>query len=62
MTFASKLGIEFQICMSLARRSGWPYSERIFVRVEVPEGEWPFAASFGPRNAARLPAYHRQEA
>jgi outer membrane cobalamin receptor len=40
-------------------RSGWPFTERIFVRTDVPEGEWPFRDGFGERNAVRLPAYHR---
>ncbi|MFH1566744.1 MAG: TonB-dependent receptor [Gemmatimonadota bacterium] len=40
-------------------RSGWPFTARRFVRVDVPEGEWPFRDGFGPRNAVRLPAYHR---
>ena len=42
--------------------SGWPYTERRFVRIDVPEGEWPFRDGFGPRNAVRLPAYHRLDA
>lgn len=50
---------EWQINLAWQYRSGWPYSERIFVPVVVPEGEFPFARTFGPRNAARLPPYHR---
>jgi len=40
-------------------RSGWPFTERRFIRIDVPEGEWPFRDGFGPRNGVRLPAYHR---
>jgi len=50
---------KWRINLAWQYRSGWPYSERLFVRVEVPEGEWPFEGGFGPRNRARLPAYHR---
>lgn len=42
-------------------RSGWPYSERVFVPALRPEGEFPFRASYGPRHAARLSAYHRMD-
>ena len=49
----------WQINVAWQYRSGWPYSERVFVPIDVPEGEFPFAASFGPRHASRLPPYHR---
>ena len=28
-------------------------------RLDLPAGEWPFVPSFDPRNAVRLPPYHR---
>ena len=52
-------GRKWRFNLAWQYRSGWPYSERIFVRREVPQGEWPFVESFGPRNGVRLPAYHR---
>jgi len=49
----------WRLAMAWQYRSGWPYTERRFVRIDVPAGEWPFRDGFGPRNAVRLPAYHR---
>ncbi|MBT6145139.1 MAG: TonB-dependent receptor, partial [Gemmatimonadetes bacterium] len=49
----------WHLAMAWQYRSGWPYTERRFVRIDVPEGEWPYRDGFGPRNATLLPAYHR---
>ncbi len=51
----------WQINLAWQYRSGWPYSERIYVQIDVPEGTFPYDETFGPRNAARLPPYHRMD-
>ena len=52
---------KWHISLAWQYHSGWPYSERIFVPADKPPGEFPFEESFGPRNAARLPVYHRMD-
>jgi outer membrane cobalamin receptor len=39
--------------------SGWPYTETAFKRATLPNGGFSYDLVYGPRNAARLPAYHR---
>ncbi|MGH7601570.1 MAG: TonB-dependent receptor plug domain-containing protein, partial [bacterium] len=39
--------------------SGWPYTEAAFKRTALNNGSFFYDLVFGPRNAARLPAYHR---
>ena len=49
----------WQINLAWQYRSGWPYSEQIYVPIEVQQGAFPYDETFGPRNALRLPPYHR---
>ncbi len=39
--------------------SGWPYTEAAFKRIALNSGGFFYDLGYGPRNAARLPAYHR---
>ncbi len=39
--------------------SGWPYTEAAFKRVALNNGGFFYELVYGPRNAARMPAYHR---
>jgi len=39
--------------------SGWPYTEATFKRTALNNGGFSYALVYGPRHAARLPAYHR---
>jgi outer membrane cobalamin receptor len=39
--------------------NGWPYTQAAFEKIEVPNDGFYYRLVFGPRNGARLPAYHR---
>lgn len=50
---------KWSLNLSWTLRSGWPYTDVHFERINDPDGGTSLAPVFGPVGAERLPAYHR---
>lgn len=42
-------------------RTGWPYTDLLFEKVDQPDGSFTITSSFGEINASQYPAYHRMD-
>lgn len=42
-------------------RTGWPYTDLLFEKVDQPDGSFTIASSFGEINGSQYPAYHRMD-
>lgn len=59
LDFTYHLSSIWRINFAWQYRSGWPYSQKLFVKRDAPEDELPYEEDYGLRNAERFPSYHR---
>lgn len=59
LDFNYRPNLKWRLNVAWQYHSGWPFTEAFFQEVKLADGSSFYQLAFGPRNAARLPAYHR---